>query len=398
MTTLSALITNVAAKRLSSVETNPTVSNQHEFQGIKEMVEIFGAEKRVFECMFLYLGDDEEETASSTGTLTWYDSRLNQPHRSAEYRFYYPGNAVTELASAGDLLIIAQKSDESLLALVVKQGSTVEHQVLWLFGLDSGSGRFTFSRISGKQDREIGFAERTILKTLGVEAEIEPQENWLEKIVERFKWTFPATKAFAAFTRDTVMISALDDPDLALITWINQEEMLFRTLEKFIVEKRLKSGFQNVDDFIAFSLSVHNRRKSRMGFALENHLEHVFDVHNLSYTSQCITENKIKVDFMFPSAESYHNNEFPTERLTMLGSKSTCKDRWRQVLTEAARIPFKHLFTLEPGISKNQTDEMQAHNLQLVLPSNLHISFSEEQQSWLMNLTDFIKVVRERQL
>jgi hypothetical protein len=31
----------------------------------------------------------------------------------------------------------------------------------------------------------------------------------------------------------------------------------------------------------------------------------------------------------------------------MLGAKTTCKDRWRQVLTEAIKIPHKHLFTLE---------------------------------------------------
>lgn len=46
---------------------------------------------------------------------------------------------------------------------------------------------------------------------------------------------------------------------------------------------------------------------------------------------------------------------------TMLGVKSTCKDRWRQVLSEAKRIDNKHLATLEPGISENQTAEMQAH-------------------------------------
>ena len=45
--------------------------------------------------------------------------------------------------------------------------------------------------------------------------------------------------------------------------------------------------------------------------------------------------------------------------------KSTCKDRWRQVLTEADRIEKKYLFTLEAAISNNQTDEMQAKNVQL---------------------------------
>ena len=58
--------------------------------------------------------------------------------------------------------------------------------------------------------------------------------------------------------------------------------------------------------------------------------------------------------------------------LVMLGVKSTSKDRWRQVLTEADRIPQKHLCTLEAGISAKQTDEMQRQQLTLVVPTGLH--------------------------
>lgn len=54
---------------------------------------------------------------------------------------------------------------------------------------------------------------------------------------------------------------------------MEQEELLFRTLERHIVSTRLKEGFGNekldVDVFISFSLSVQNRRKSRVGYALE---------------------------------------------------------------------------------------------------------------------------------
>ena len=81
----------------------------------------------------------------------------------------------------------------------------------------------------------------------------------------------------------------------------------------------------------------------------------------------------------------------------MFGAKSTLKDRWRQVLSEAARIPEKHLLTLAPGISENQTDEMRAKNLQLVIPQRLHATFRQAQQDWLMNVAEFVKLVGERQ-
>ena len=81
----------------------------------------------------------------------------------------------------------------------------------------------------------------------------------------------------------------------------------------------------------------------------------------------------------------------------MLGAKSTCKDRWRQVLSEAQKITHKHLLTLEPGISENQTDEMKSKNLQLVLPKSLHETYRATQLSWLMDVTSFLNLVTARQ-
>jgi hypothetical protein len=64
---------------------------------------------------------------------------------------------------------------------------------------------------------------------------------------------------------------------------------------------------------------------------------------------------------------------------------------------EAQRIENKHLATLEPGISENQTTEMQAHSLQLVVPYALHSSYSNPQQRWLLRISDFVNLVRTRQ-
>ncbi|MEO8321211.1 MAG: type II restriction endonuclease, partial [Bradyrhizobium sp.] len=68
-----------------------------------------------------------------------------------------------------------------------------------------------------------------------------------------------------------------------------------------------------------------------------------------------------------------------------------------EVLSEAQRIPHKHLLTLEPGISENQTDEMRAKDLQLILPASLHTTYRNAQRNWLMDVEDFVKVVRARQ-
>ena len=81
----------------------------------------------------------------------------------------------------------------------------------------------------------------------------------------------------------------------------------------------------------------------------------------------------------------------------MLGVKSTSKDRWRQVLTEADRIPRKHLCTLEAGISAKQTDEMRRQQLTLVVPASLHATYTVAQRENLLSLAEFIDHIRTKQ-
>ena len=84
-------------------------------------------------------------------------------------------------------------------------------------------------------------------------------------------------------------------------------------------------------------------------------------------------------------------------KLTMLGAKSTCKDRWRQVLSEAKEIEHKHLLTLESAISENQTNEMINKKLQLVLPLPIHETYTLKQRAWLYSVKMFLEEVKEKQ-
>jgi hypothetical protein len=74
----------------------------------------------------------------------------------------------------------------------------------------------------------------------------------------------------------------------------------------------------------------------------------------------------------------------------MLGAKASCKDRWRQVLAEADRIPMKHICTLEPAITENQTDEMQRNGVTLVVPRSIQMTYSTSQRARLLSLGGFI--------
>ncbi|MCI4670425.1 MAG: restriction endonuclease [Bacteroidia bacterium] len=397
MKRLSEYFEGVAVKRLSAVEADTDTSNQHEFNGIKSMVTLLGTKRVTMNTDFLYLGEGEDETLESEGFLTWYDAREKNPKRT-EYRLYFPTNPVMELAASDDLLVVAKRPDNEVLLVVLRSGSTVEQQVLWLFGIIDSGQKFAAETIGGKRNREVGYVERRILGLLGIVPEID-ESVWLEMVLDRFGESFPKTVLFSSFARETSgLTSSLKDPDNALITWINHEEMLFRTLEKHIVGKRLKLGFEdNVDTFLKYSLSVQNRRKSRMGYALENHLNAIFLEHGLQFSTQVITEQNSRPDFLFPGISEYHDPDFPVAGLTVLGAKSSCKERWNQVLVEANRIPEKHLLTLEPGISPRQTIKMQEKKLQLVLPSSLHPTYLPEQRKWIINLQEFIDRVKDKQ-
>lgn len=359
-------------------------------------------EPREFTARFIWL-NEEQEGISDEGVVSWYDSRRNQPHRSAEYRLYYKTNAVSEIAQAGDTLIIAHQADDTLLIIVASAGTTIQRQLLWLFGVDEQlEENFVTKPITAENSETLDFAARYILDELGIEFE-EPEADKLDGLLERFGNKFPTTKEFSELARLSLKhVSPMDNADAVIMAWIEQEELLFRRLERRIVDERLRSGFMNnnvadVDGFIKFSLSVQNRRKSRAGLSLENHLETLFNARALHFSRGTETENRHKPDFLFPGQGSYRDEGFPAERLTLLGAKSTLKDRWRQVLAEARRIEPKHLITLEPGISQNQTEQMKASNLQLVVPSKLQETYLPAQQSWLMNLEDFMLLVRQRQ-
>ena len=309
-----------------------------------------------------------------------------------------------DLARTGDLLIVARRPSGEIMIIIVSAGSTVENQLLWLFGVPVQiDTSFEYREFGDDEDTEVDFAARYILDELGIEIE-EPEAEKMDALLERFNGKFPKTVVFSAFARETLPeVNPLDGPDVALLAWMEQEEKLFRRMERHLVSDRLMTGFSDangadVDGFIKFSLSVQNRRKSRTGYAFENHLEEVFKICDVTYDRQAKTENNAKPDFLFPGETEYHNSDFPSSMLTMLGVKSTCKDRWRQVLSEAARIPDKHLITLEPGISVNQTNEMAANQLQLVLPRGLHETYRENQQKWLMDLGSFIILVKEREV
>lgn len=397
-----------AGKSLSAVDAVPSRSNQHEIGGLvkvgfgESIGDFPSGEKLQIPCLMVWLSDDDDNHLIST-TVTWYDARAGKAHRAPEYRLYYPGNEVTERIGEGDFLLTALRHNNELVICFAPKESQVEWQLRSLFGL--AAGNITDHRFHGAElsDKTLLLPVRIFLEEIGIifEPELDPRDATLEWLLSRYPDGFPTSKVFSELARERVGRYSVGAPDETLMAWLEEEEMLFRVMERHIVRQQLQAGFgaekDDVDAFIQYSLSVHNRRKSRVGFAFENHLETVFMEHGLIFekgSRRNVTENNSKPDFLFPSFSAYHEQEYSQDKLILLAAKTTCKDRWRQVLAEAARIPKKHLITLQSLISTNQLEEMKYHQLQLVIPSPVLALYSPDSQGYLIPLSEFIDVVK----
>ena len=402
MARLSDSFVGVMIKRLTEVETNRRVSNQHEFNGTVEMRRHLGHDRRELRAHFIYLGREEDESIALDEKVTWYDAREQHPTRT-EYRLYFHDNEVMENARAGNILIVALRRDSSVVILIVDDQSENLPMVLWLFGAQGESlvGRHSIDP-SAVGDYPLSVSNE-VAGLIGLEPTEPPSDSWLDSLLARFGGAFPTTRALSAFALETLSgdLPVDSDPDTTLLRLMDREELLFRQLERHIVSQQISASAagwtQNVDEFIRFSLSVHNRRKSRAGHALENHLEWILLENHIRFDRVAITEGHSNPDFLFPGVREYHDEAFPAASLTMLGAKTTCKDRWRQLLNEAARIPAKHLLTLQPAISENQTAEMHSADLRLVVPAPLHAGYTPDQQRWLLSLRVFMDLVQGRE-
>lgn len=187
---------------------------------------------------------------------------------------------------------------------------------------------------------------------------------------------------------------AAGDADARLWRRRTCEEQVFYSVERFHTLPRIREGFGSVQEFVEYAGSITNRRKSRSGRSLELHARLVFQEAKLSFTHAPKTELAKTPDFVFPSIDAYQDPAFPAERLRMLAAKTTCKDRWRQVISEADRIKVKHLLTLQEGVSAAQFREMHHAGIRLVVPRVLFSRYPDDVRPLLQTVEQFVAEVR----
>lgn len=321
---------------------------------------------------------DDFETSSR---IIYYGVGTRNEYRLTRFGKGFP---FLQDENIGDLLIICKRSSEFYEAFVLQTDEDIDDLFAVLNISSNSTGGIIPRAFETSSEDKLYACFISFLKSLKID--------------------FPPTLELATNARNCYNAAfritdkiIKENPDREILQWLDAEFQLFKTIEIDRYSLRIQTPFKTVEELVDTANTILNRRKSRAGKSLEHHLGEVFRIFDLRFDTQSVTEDKKRPDFLFPNIDAYTDLKFDEKKLTVLASKTTCKDRWRQILNEADRVKVKHLFTLQQGISQNQLVEMYKYNVCLVVPKPYLKSFPEEFRERILTLDKFVKQVQSKQ-
>ncbi|MEH6949625.1 type II restriction endonuclease [Bacillus sp. JJ634] len=309
----------------------------------------------------------------------WYGNKTRKEYRLTRFWTNSPYNKHEQV---GNLIIFIQASIDDFYCFLLEDEEDIETFL----------GTFSISLVKNSAVYGIHTDEKETKTGLKLHQAITEYSL-------AFNSDFPPTIHLAEKARElyhSILRGNLSNPDKALVRWVDLEYDIFKAIEKSIYKPHLTEPFGELEPLLEFASSALNRRKSRAGKSLEHHIDFMLTSFSIPFSHPGKTEGKKKPDFLLPSNAAYANILYDEKNLTFLGAKTTCKDRWRQILNEADRIPVKHLLTLQQGITKNQMEEMQEEKVVLVVPEPYHNYYPSEYKDRLMSVGTFIEYVKEK--
>lgn len=355
---------------------------------------------------FVVLDDDAERSITVPATVSWYDSRAKDTTRSAEWRLYYSkgAGAIQSRMTAGDLMVIGVRPKGEIAVLLARAGSSTELQLRTLFD----TGPVSTSAVEVRRFLEgesLDFVAASLLERLGLgrpdleqTAEASQAARVAERLIDMYSDRLPSGNDVSSLVAEHVVdVDPIADPDHALIRWIETEAAAFRQWEDCLIERRLQLGFRTSGDaidvgaFRSFAMTLRQSRVSRAGGALQNHVARILLAHRIEFEPQAKTEKGETPDFLFPGAKAYADTSYPTASLRHLAAKFTVKERWRQVLNEAARIPQKHLLTVDAAVTEPTLDAMLASGVSLCVPELIARRYPSSLGSRLVSVRELLE-------
>jgi hypothetical protein len=319
--------------------------------------------------------------------VKWYGTGTRREYRLTRFGKDFPYRTADNL---GDLLVLIPTSPTEINAYVLYEDDDIEE-------LQATLGVEVLPPIPGERQSWALYQ-----RDVEVDEDEDAEDACLNRHFKAFTEAvneFPAVKVFSEATRvaifDCVEGFGSLSTDEQLLRLVREEYNLFRMVERKIFLPEVQRLFGSIDDFLDTAHRITNARKSRAGRAFENHVEYVLSEAGIPFEMRRVVD-KTRPDIIIPGKAEYDDPRYPTERLVMIGVKTTCKDRWRQVTKEAPRVEEKHILTIQEGISGKQLDEMEESNVRLIVPAELHRLYPRNHPIMLFDVDGFIESVRTR--
>jgi len=322
----------------------------------------------------------------------WYNNRLRGGTRNEARLTGFGGrrSALLDPESTGALAVFAFEHD---------QETGADHCHVWVCRNINEEERFEdrLGPVEPKQFIVWSFDQRLVLQSAGDQAPRSDCRLALNEIPDAWLNKFPSGEEIIRKTMELRPPSRIG-VDERLIRRRVCEYELYQSVEEAVFLPKVKQEFESLDTFLGLAQTILQSRKSRAGNSLEYHAREIMVEEGLrpgtDFSHRPVIEKGKRPDFLFPSKQAYEDTKFPAKRLRMLAAKTTCKDRWRQVLNEANRIKNKHLLTLQEGVSEGQFNEMREAGVTLVVPLGLHKSYPAQVRRHLVSVERFIGDVR----
>jgi len=326
-------------------------------------------------------------------SIVWQDGRTTQSSitgyfkKKNEYRLTGFGTDFPFRTAdmVGHLLVLIAKTQNEFLAYILDYDDDTEE-------IQSALGVEAFGRWGGVYRDGIPQVTTTV----------ETKARCIERKIREFSSgcaEFPKCDVFSNAAR-TILLECWQgfstlSPDKALIYAYQTEYQLFQYVERQVCQNVIAGRlFKDIDDFLKTAASIMNRRKARAGRSFENHIEYLLNQSKIPHKMRPSLGSDGKPDIIIPDENAYFNDKFPREKLFVIGLKTSCKDRWRQVLNEAPKHKTKHIVTLQPGISNNQLTEMNTAGISLVVPKDLHNAYPNNHAINLLSIEEFFQTVK----
>ena len=255
------------------------------------------------------------------------------------------------------------------------------------------------------EDDDLDLEDAALLDLLGIPI-TRTHDHELAQVIDHFGQAtrMPTTRDFCDFVRklcpDT---DDTTDIDTALAAWYSFTAEMFRGLEEHIIGTDFNRHFANkeridLDTFFEVSRRYQNSRFKRAGDSWESHLDAALHRTGVHY---CWNKRKladgVKPDFLFPSREIYTTDSTPPGTVTFMGAKTTAKERWLQLVGEAAGASERYLATMDRELNREVLITMKGKRVIPVIPESWIKKYYTDEPEGIISFADFIVILKDRE-